>query len=169
MRGIKPDSRIVIMIDEIEAHLHPKWQRTILPALINVQQLLSTELEVQFIVATHSPLVMASAESVFNNSSDKLFQIQLARGTSDAVLSEEPFIKYGEINSWLTSPIFNLGQARSTNAEQAINRAKALQLSSSPKNSDVQAVHSQLVNCLAQSDPFWPRWIYFAEQHGVTL
>lgn len=64
LRGIKPDSRIVVMVDELEAHLHPKWQRTILPALIEVQKYLADELEVQFIIATHSPLIMASSESV---------------------------------------------------------------------------------------------------------
>ena len=33
------------MIDELEAHLYPKWQRTILPALIEVQKYLADELE----------------------------------------------------------------------------------------------------------------------------
>ena len=120
LRGIKPDSRIVVMVDELEAHLHPKWQRTILPALIEVQKYLADELEVQFIIATHSPLIMASSESVFDIDTDKLFQIRLAAETSDAVVTEENFIKYGQVNAWLTSPIFNLNQARATGAEQAI-------------------------------------------------
>lgn len=169
LRGIKPDSRIVVMVDELEAHLHPKWQRTILPALIGIQKYLSEDLEVQFIVATHSPLVMASSESVFDPDIDKLFQIRLSAETSDAFLIEENYIKYGHVNSWLTSPIFNLKQARATNAERAIDEAKALQLSDDPSDADVQAAHQKLLQCLAQNDPFWPRWIYFAEQHGVEL
>lgn len=169
LRGIKPDSRIVVMVDELEAHLHPKWQRTILPALVEVQKHLASELEVQFIVATHSPLIMASSEPIFDISIDKLFQIKLSTETADAVLCEEDYIKYGPVNTWLTSPIFNLSQARATGAEQAINAAKNLQLEDEPSDADVQAVHQQLVQCLAQNDPFWPRWIYFAEQHGVIL
>lgn len=169
LRGIKPDSRIVVMIDELEAHLHPKWQRTILPALIEVQKHLAAELEVQFIIATHSPLVMASSESIFDVEIDKLFQIRLAEEAADAVISEESYIKYGQVNAWLTSPIFNLKQARATGAEQAINEAKELQLDDNPSDEDVQAVHKKLIQCLAQNDPFWPRWIYFAEQHGVVL
>lgn len=169
LRGIKPDSRIVVMVDELEAHLHPKWQRTILPALIEVQKYLADELEVQFIIATHSPLIMASSESVFDIDTDKLFQIRLAAETSDAVVTEENFIKYGQVNAWLTSPIFNLNQARATGAEQAINEAKTLQLEDDPSDVEVQAVHQKLLQSLAQNDPFWPRWIYFAEQHGVTL
>lgn len=169
LKGVEPDSRIVVMVDEIEAHLHPKWQRTILPALIGVQQYLADELEVQFIIATHSPLVMASAEPIFNDESDKLFQLTLDRDKADAVLSEESFIKYGQVNSWLTSPIFNMGQARSTEAEEAINLAKKLQLEDSASDDEVKIVHEKLVQNLAQTDPFWPRWIYFAEQHGVSV
>lgn len=67
---------------------------------------------------------MASAESIFDINTDKLFQVKLAADTSDAVVTEENFIKYGQVNAWLTSPIFNLNQARATSAEQAINEAK---------------------------------------------
>lgn len=169
LRGIKPDSRIVVMVDELEAHLHPKWQRTILPALIEVQKHLATELEVQFIIATHSPLIMASSEAVFDVTTDKLFQIKLSAENANAELSEENYIKYGQINTWLTSPVFNLNQARATGAEQVINAAKNLQLEDNPSDEEVQSVHQQLVQCLSQNDPFWPRWIYFAEQHGVKL
>ncbi len=169
LRGVQPDSRIVVMVDELEAHLHPKWQRTILPALINVQNFLADELEVQFIIATHSPLVMASIETMFSVDTDKLFQIKLNTDNVDAILTEESFIKYGQVNSWLTSPIFNLGQARSMEAENAINEAKRVQLQDEPDDAAIQAIHEKLLLSLSQNDPFWPRWVYFAEQHGVKI
>ena len=169
LRGIKPDSRIVVMVDELEAHLHPKWQRTILPALTEIQKFLYDELEVQFIISTHSPLIMASVESVFVSDTDKMFQIKLSDTNSDAILEEEVFIRYGQINSWLTSPVFNLGQARSVVAEEVINKAIKLQLEDNPSNENIQSVHTELLNCLAQDDSFWHRWIYFAEQHGVKI
>lgn len=46
----------VVLIDEIEAHLHPKWQLEI-PEWLKVHFP-----EVQFIVATHSPLVAQAAD-----------------------------------------------------------------------------------------------------------
>jgi len=51
----------VVMIDEIELHLHPKWQRNVLPALQK------TFPNIQFIVTTHSPQVLGGVEreSVF--------------------------------------------------------------------------------------------------------
>jgi len=50
------DVRGIVIIDEIEQHLHPRWQREILP------RLKSTFSNVQFIVSTHSPLVLSSAD-----------------------------------------------------------------------------------------------------------
>ena len=42
----------IVMIDEIELHLHPRWQQVIL------SRLKKTFLNVQFIITTHSPLVI---------------------------------------------------------------------------------------------------------------
>jgi len=47
----------LVMIDEIELHLHPTWQRQVLPRLT------STFKNCQFIVTTHSPLVIGEVES----------------------------------------------------------------------------------------------------------
>lgn len=44
----------VVLIDEIEQHLHPKWQREIFPLLREKFP------NIQFIVATHSPLVTSA-------------------------------------------------------------------------------------------------------------
>lgn len=47
----------VVLIDEIELHLHPKWQRAVVP------QLLKTFPRCQFIVSSHSPQVLGEVES----------------------------------------------------------------------------------------------------------
>jgi predicted ATP-binding protein involved in virulence len=51
----------VVLIDEIDLHLHPQWQRRLLPALMH------TFPNLQFIVTTHSPQVLShiSKNSVF--------------------------------------------------------------------------------------------------------
>ncbi len=43
-----------VLIDEIDLHLHPKWQEKIFPALQN------TFPNIQFIVSTHAPKVLES-------------------------------------------------------------------------------------------------------------
>ncbi|MCD8119125.1 MAG: AAA family ATPase [Lachnospiraceae bacterium] len=49
----------VVLIDEIDMHLHPKWQWNILDALREVFP------NVQFIAATHAPILFASAKNVW--------------------------------------------------------------------------------------------------------
>jgi predicted ATP-binding protein involved in virulence len=51
----------IVLIDEIELHLHPQWQRDIIPRLT------STFPNCQFIVTTHSPQVLSNVkrENVF--------------------------------------------------------------------------------------------------------
>jgi len=46
----------VVLIDEIDAHLHPAWQRDIIPALTHVFP------NVQFLVTTHSPQVLSNVK-----------------------------------------------------------------------------------------------------------
>ncbi len=163
------NTNMVVIIDEIEAHIHPKWQRTILGALIEIQKNLAPKANVQFIISTHSPLILASAEAVFDSDRDKLFRVRLSDSKTDAIIQEEDFIKYGQINAWLTSPVFDLAQARSVEAEKAIEYAKHLQLEDSPKPEEIRKAHEMLIRYLSQTDPFWPRWIYFAEQNGVEV
>ena len=54
-----------VLIDEIDAHLHPSWQSTVLTSLKDIFP------KLQFIVTTHSPNVIMSANAgeviVFNN------------------------------------------------------------------------------------------------------
>jgi hypothetical protein len=169
----RPQRRMVIMVDEIEAHLHPKWQRNIVPALANLGDELSSELKVQFIITTHSPLIMVSLEALFDENTDRLFHLQLKKSTkqdsSEINLSEIPFIKHGRIDNWLTSDIFELKQARSQEAEQVIEEAKLLQLKNKPDLEQIRSISQQLINLLAYDDEFWPRWKYFAERNGVEL
>jgi hypothetical protein len=130
--------------------------------------MLKPQLQVQFLIATHSPLVMASAEPIFNKEIDTLVHLDIAE-TGEVYLHDIPFIRFGDVSNWLTSPVFDLKQARSREAETAIENAKRLQLQQIITNEEVSNVSSQLVKYLATDDKFWPRWIAFAEKYGVHL
>ena len=52
---------IIMLFDEVESHLHPRWQRTILGSLRSLGTALLDDASLQLVVTTHSPLVMASA------------------------------------------------------------------------------------------------------------
>ena len=46
----------IVLIDEIDLHLHPSWQRQALESLLNAFE------NLQFVVTTHSPQIIASAK-----------------------------------------------------------------------------------------------------------
>ena len=48
----------IVLVDEIDLHLHPEWQRKIIKFVGNIFP------NTQFIVTTHSPLVVQSAEEI---------------------------------------------------------------------------------------------------------
>ncbi len=51
------DNRGIVLVDEIDLHLHPDWQRTVIPGL-------SQHLpNLQFVVTSHSPIVAGTLES----------------------------------------------------------------------------------------------------------
>jgi len=159
----EPQRRLVILIDEIEAHLHPQWQRAILPALLAVQEDLEADLQVQLLITTHSPLVLASVEPYFDETQDRLFGFGLEDGRR-VTLSQIPWSKQGDTVGWLTSDVFGLLQARSREAEETIEAAEALMrgdaMDQYPEHLRTKKqIHQGLMRLLPGHDPFWPRWL----------
>ncbi|WP_458368244.1 AAA family ATPase [Nostoc commune] len=70
----------VVLIDEIELHLHPKWQREIIPALTR------TFPNCQFIVTTHSPQVLSQV---------KPEGIYILEKTDQGVVAKRPESSFG--------------------------------------------------------------------------
>ena len=70
----------VVLIDEIELHLHPKWQREIIPALTR------TFPNCQFIITTHSPQVISEV---------KPDGIYILERTDDGIVAMRPESSYG--------------------------------------------------------------------------
>lgn len=50
----------IVLIDEIELHMHPLWQRKVLRVLRNVFP------NIQFIITTHSPQILGEADDHYN-------------------------------------------------------------------------------------------------------
>ena len=160
-----PQRRIILIVDEVEAHLHPRWQRLIVPAFMEVLSLLAGDVTPQVHLATHSPLVMAAAETIFNPDKDALHNLVL--DGKQVRLEVLPFVKRGRADLWLMSDVFGLGQPRSLPAERAIEKAKALQSKKSVARAEVRETNDLLLEHLAPDDDFWPRWRFFAKKHGA--
>ena len=166
--GRKEERQMVIILDEAEAHLHPKWQRVLLPALLGIAADLHEELAIQFFVATHSPLVLASAEPVFDVDKDKLFHLQMSQN-GKVTFDPIPFALQGSADSWLQSSVFGLAYAGNGPAEQALQDANKLLESGAATKADVEKVTKQLADNIEAENPFWMRWVLFAAEHGVEV
>jgi len=162
-----PQRTLVFLMDEVEAHLHPRWQRVIVPALISVVSNLAPDLRPQIHLATHSPMVMVGLEVVADDGVDSLHHLVLQN--QFVSIETLPMIRRGRADRWLISEVFGLLHARSLEAEQAIERAKTLQQIDEPPPADVREAHERLVRYLAPDDEFWPRWVFFAKTHGADV
>lgn len=166
----RPAPRMLVLIDEVELHLHPKWQRVILPSILEAVERItqvgfnaSDHHAIQMIVSTHSPLVMASLEPLFDSDLDCLFELELRQGSTSGgppvvTLSEEPFVRQGDAEDWLVSDLFGLSSSRSVQAESAMARASALSQDGTATPADVAEIEAELQAVLTDVDPFWSRW-----------
>ena len=89
----------VVLVDEIDLHLHPQWQRQIIDFLS--ERFPNT----QFIVTAHSPLVVQAAANA---------NIVLLRREGDHVVIENDLeaIRNWRVDQILTSDLFGLESAR---------------------------------------------------------
>lgn len=87
----------IVLIDEIDTYLHPKWQSRILAVLIEQFP------NVQFVVTTHSPYVVGS---IFNNK----IKIYICKKEDNAIHIElfEDFTPYGANIERLSDKIFGV-------------------------------------------------------------
>lgn len=160
--GREPERQFVILFDEPETHLHPRWQRTLLPSLMAALNKLrgADDAPPQFLIATHSPLVLASLEGVFDPTQDDLFQLSMEDG--QVCLDQGHWASQGDVSSWLESDIFGLKQARSLDAERAIDAAEAFMRGEKalPRGFETKTkIHKKLQHLLPAHDEFWPRWL----------
>ncbi|MCB1280612.1 MAG: ATP-binding protein, partial [Salinibacterium sp.] len=110
--------RLFILVDEPETHLHPRWQRAILPALVQVAKKLDADIEVQLFLTTHSPLVLASGETLVDAERDRLFHFDARDGA--VVVDQLDWVKQGDAVGWLTSEVFGFTRGGSREGELAI-------------------------------------------------
>ena len=162
------ERQMVVLLDEAEAHLHPKWQRSILPGLLNVAQELHSDILVQWFITSHSPLVLASVESNWNRTSDQLYHFEID-ADGNVELDTPEFERRGAVDSWLSSDIFQLRQPGSSQREVAIQQAIQIQEGDNPTKGAIESATSELTAHLAPEDSFWVRWIFFARSYGVYV
>jgi hypothetical protein len=163
-----PSQQIIMLVDEIETHLHPRWQLTVLPSLLRAiagwREL--DHPKVQVIVATHSPLVLTSIEPLFDTGCDALWKLDLVDGAVQ--IERDAWHKRGDAMMWLESDVFDETSPIATEVKAAIKDAAALMASESASEEQADSFHDRLRELLADTDPFWLNWRSWRRSRGWT-
>jgi predicted ATP-binding protein involved in virulence len=85
----------IVLIDEIDLHLHPRWQRNILPRLEK------TFPNCQFVVSTHSPQILSHVQAD---------QVWLLRQEKDGLSAFHPQVTFGLDSSRLLEEVMEVSQ-----------------------------------------------------------
>lgn len=167
LAGVAPLRRVTLLWDEVESHLHPRWQRAVLPALLSIMEDLAPQAEVQLVVTTHAPLVLASMEPLFDEKQDALLEFSLESESRGKVVRVTPerWERLGDVNTWLMQH-FGLKQPRSIDAERVIERAARAIENPELSKKEGREIHRELRDVLGELDPFWVRWRFIAEKRG---
>ena len=115
----------VVLIDEIDLHVHPRWQRTIM------RQFSEHFTNVQFVATTHSPLMITSLSDV---------NVALLRQTDagdHVVIENDPKIVEGWRFDQILVNLFGLETARSARIEALMKERERL-LDENPPNPEAQ-------------------------------
>jgi hypothetical protein len=159
--GLKPADQLILLLDEPETHLHPRWQRTILPSLLTALEAGWGDWrpKVQLLIATHAPLVLASMEPHFKPDSDALWKLDLHPPTgstpSGVTLTRDPGYRRGDATMWLVSDVFDHTSPYSREAEETMQRVAAFMASPDPDRSGADMLRAELRAVLPDTDPFW--------------
>lgn len=102
------DGEQVVLIDEIDLHLHPSWQ---LQVIYNLE---SKFKNCQFFITSHSPLVLSSLVE-----QDKLFVLR------DGGRLELSDIPYGDNGDYILKRFFGLTSVRNPDVQAEIDRISA--------------------------------------------
>ncbi len=101
----------IVLIDEIDMHLHPKWQWKVVDALKNTFPL------VQFIATTHSPIIVASCKE------ENLIMLHL----EDIFLDKPSEVVLGKtVKGWMSDSVLKEYMHTDNRAPETMSKLKRL-------------------------------------------
>ena len=99
----------LVLVDELDAHMHPRWQQVL------VRRLKQVFPNIQFIASTHSPLIVEGLDAC------EVDRFVMENGKISVVdVSQEMTV--GRADQILTSPLFGLTSARGQRSRELLDR-----------------------------------------------
>jgi energy-coupling factor transporter ATP-binding protein EcfA2 len=115
----RPDVRGIVIIDEIEQHLHPKLQREVLKRLHDKFP------KIQFIITTHSPLCVSGTGDVSENGEEGYKVFSVYRDNAGVAL-EQKEVPHGLRANQILLDYFDLETTLSISAANEVKRIEEL-------------------------------------------
>lgn len=135
----------IVLIDEVDMHLHPSWQQTVLTSLREAFP------RVQFVVTTHSPQVLTSvpAECI------RLLQRDTDAETGNALMSVQEFHvqTQGVASSTVLAEVMDTDPVPDIEPAQWLSRYKALIEQSGQGSPEGVELKAKLVDHFGESHP----------------
>jgi hypothetical protein len=131
----------VVLIDELDIHLHPIWQR-------DIAQLLQEQFpNLQFIVATHSPLIASGA-------GENALTLKFAMYEDKAIIEKVSGISALSVDYVLRSPAFGLVSSYSPITQRKIDQYDSLLSKMDNLDKDEKKRFRQLQLFIQETRPF---------------
>jgi predicted ATP-binding protein involved in virulence len=128
----------IVLIDEIELHLHPQWQRGIIPKLTQ------TFPNCQFIITTHSPQVISDV---------KPDNIYILESTLTGIIASHPQYSFGRDTNQILEDLMDTS-ARGGETEQIQTKIQRLyQLITLGHLEEAKSLHEELANEVGVDEP----------------
>lgn len=115
----------LLLIDEAENHLHPKWQKTFLKSILEIFP------NLQIIVTTHSPFIVSSVENA---------RVYVCKSMKDhsVVVDETDIYSNMPIEEILSSPIFETLSFNDTISKLIEERKNAIEAGNFEKSQKIE-------------------------------
>lgn len=103
------ENKGIVLVDEIDLHIHPEWQKTLLTSIAKAFP------NIQFIVTTHSPLIVGSLEWM------NIIMLSEGKDNSSNAKKVKTEIRGLDADQILLTPLFNLKTTRVDEKSRTIN------------------------------------------------
>ena len=140
IKMLNPENSI-ILIDEPELSLHPKWQQKIVDVYKKIGK------NNQIILATHSPHILGSVEK-----ENIILLVKNKNGAVEVRTGENFGNSYGQTMERILEDIMGLETDRNPSVYELLNQVKEMVRNDNYENSEFERKYSKIKNILGEDD-----------------
>lgn len=134
----------LVLIDEVDMHLHPEWQQVVL------QDLTFAFPQIQFVVTTHSPQVISTVKR-------EHVRVLSENQEGDAIAAIPPARTYGRSNADVMQSVMGVSPEPEIHESKDLRHYLAVVEQGDWRTEEIQALRSKLTDALGNDHPLLRR------------